>query len=155
MGPHVSNSTHSHNLFRFVRCYDPDMGLSVSCHFLRAKVTKWCVTDELDNRSTNFSPIQVIEDCKDSVMSVHVKGVEIVAGYVRIVISSSVANFFLRRCADGRLRTYDLRMGQLLEDYIGRKREFLWCKLLHSLNNLCVFQRQLHLLHCHTMETVS
>ncbi|KAL1927053.1 hypothetical protein VTP01DRAFT_5016 [Rhizomucor pusillus] len=55
-----------------------------------------------DCRSTNFSPIQVIEDCKDSVMSVHVKGVEIVAG-----------------CADGRLRTYDLRMGQLLEDYIG------------------------------------
>ncbi|KAI9483390.1 MAG: WD40-repeat-containing domain protein [Benjaminiella poitrasii] len=55
-----------------------------------------------DLRSNNFQPIQVIEDCKDSVMSVEVKGVEIVAG-----------------CADGKLRTYDLRKGELKEDYIG------------------------------------
>ncbi|RCH82329.1 hypothetical protein CU098_000683, partial [Rhizopus stolonifer] len=33
-----------------------------------------------DLRSSNFQPIQVIEDCKDSVMSVDVQGVEIVAG---------------------------------------------------------------------------
>ncbi|KAI8967291.1 WD40-repeat-containing domain protein [Mycotypha africana] len=55
-----------------------------------------------DLRSMNFQPIQVIEDCKDSVMSVEVKGPEIVAG-----------------CADGKLRTYDIRMGELKEDYIG------------------------------------
>ncbi|KAI8367555.1 WD40-repeat-containing domain protein [Radiomyces spectabilis] len=55
-----------------------------------------------DCKSSNFSPIQVIEDCKDSIMSIQVKGPEIVAG-----------------CADGRLRVFDLRMGQLSEDYIG------------------------------------
>lgn len=33
-----------------------------------------------DLRSSNFQPIQIIEDCKDSVMSVDIKGVEIVAG---------------------------------------------------------------------------
>lgn len=33
-----------------------------------------------DLRSSNFQPIQVIEGCKDSVMSIDVKGVEIVAG---------------------------------------------------------------------------
>ncbi|KAI8332177.1 WD40-repeat-containing domain protein [Choanephora cucurbitarum] len=55
-----------------------------------------------DLRSSNFQPIQVMEDCKDSVMSVDVRGPEIVAG-----------------CADGKLRTYDIRMGDLKEDYIG------------------------------------
>ncbi|KAI8087185.1 WD40-repeat-containing domain protein [Thamnidium elegans] len=55
-----------------------------------------------DLRSSNFQPIQVIEDCKDSIMSIDVKGVEIAAS-----------------CADGKLRTYDLRMGELKEDYIG------------------------------------
>lgn len=55
-----------------------------------------------DLRSQNFQPIQVIEDFKDSVMSIDLKGVEFVVG-----------------CADGRLRTYDLRMGELKEDYIG------------------------------------
>lgn len=33
-----------------------------------------------DLRSSNFQPIQVIEDCKDSVMSIDLKGVEFVAG---------------------------------------------------------------------------
>lgn len=33
-----------------------------------------------DIRSSNFQPIQVIEDFKDSVMSVDVQGVEIVTG---------------------------------------------------------------------------
>lgn len=55
-----------------------------------------------DLRSSNFQPIQVIEDCKDSVMSVQVVDAEIIAG-----------------CADGKLRTYDIRMGELKEDYIG------------------------------------
>lgn len=39
-----------------------------------------------DLRSSNFQPIQVIEDCKDSVMSVDVQGVEIIAGYVSLCI---------------------------------------------------------------------
>ncbi|ORE20159.1 WD40 repeat-like protein [Rhizopus microsporus] len=55
-----------------------------------------------DLRSMNLQPIQIIEDCKDSVMSVHIRDTEIIAG-----------------CADGRLRTYDIRKGELKEDYIG------------------------------------
>ncbi|KAI8888261.1 WD40 repeat-like protein, partial [Backusella circina FSU 941] len=55
-----------------------------------------------DLRSSNFQPIQILEDCKDSVMSLDVKETEIIAG-----------------CADGKLRTYDLRVGELKEDYIG------------------------------------
>ncbi|KAI9251943.1 WD40-repeat-containing domain protein [Phascolomyces articulosus] len=55
-----------------------------------------------DCRSSNFSPIQVLEDCKDTVMSIHVKDVEIIAG-----------------STDGKVRTYDLRNGRLSEDYIG------------------------------------
>ncbi|KAI7908151.1 WD40-repeat-containing domain protein [Cokeromyces recurvatus] len=77
-----------------------------------------------DLRSSNFQPIQVIEDCKDSVMSVEVKGVEIVAS-----------------CADGKLRTYDLRKGELKEDYIGpaitsaRLSKDKNCILVNSLDN--------------------
>lgn len=55
-----------------------------------------------DLRSGSFQPIQIIEDCKDSVMSVQVVDAEIIAG-----------------CADGKLRTYDIRMGDLKEDFIG------------------------------------
>lgn len=55
-----------------------------------------------DMRSSNQQAIQIIEDCKDSVMSVKIADVEIIAG-----------------SADGRLRTYDIRMGEVKEDYIG------------------------------------
>ncbi|CAM0140230.1 unnamed protein product [Umbelopsis sp. WA50703] len=44
----------------------------------------------------------ILEDCKDSVMSLQIVGVELIVG-----------------SADGRLRNYDIRMGQLHEDYIG------------------------------------
>jgi mitogen-activated protein kinase organizer 1 len=33
-----------------------------------------------DLRSSNFQPIQILEDCKDSVMSLDVKDAEIIAG---------------------------------------------------------------------------
>ncbi|KAI9315948.1 WD40-repeat-containing domain protein [Dichotomocladium elegans] len=55
-----------------------------------------------DCRSSNFQPIQVLEDSKDSVMSVQVRGAEIIAG-----------------STDGRVRVYDIRNGHLAEDYIG------------------------------------
>ncbi|KAI8575102.1 hypothetical protein K450DRAFT_263270 [Umbelopsis ramanniana AG] len=55
-----------------------------------------------DCRSQNTSPIQILEDCKDSVMSLLIRGAELIVG-----------------SADGRLRNYDIRMGQLQEDYIG------------------------------------
>lgn len=57
-----------------------------------------------DCRSSNLQAIQIIEDCKDSIVSIQVKNTEIIAG-----------------CADGKLRIYDLRQGQLYEDYIGSK----------------------------------
>ena len=51
-----------------------------------------------------MKPIQVLEDAKDSVTSVAVQGHEILSGSV-----------------DGRLRSYDLRMGMVKVDLIGRK----------------------------------
>ena len=50
-----------------------------------------------------MKPIQVLEEARDSVSSLHVVGHEIVTG-----------------CVDGRVRVYDLRMGMLFVDVIGR-----------------------------------
>lgn len=56
-----------------------------------------------DCKSQNTKPIQVLEEAKDSVSSLHVVGHEIVTGSV-----------------DGRIRIYDLRMGMIYTDVIGR-----------------------------------
>ncbi|KAI4262346.1 MAG: hypothetical protein L6R42_002478 [Xanthoria sp. 1 TBL-2021] len=55
-----------------------------------------------DCKSQSTKPIQVFEDSKDSVSSLHVLGHEIVTGSV-----------------DGKLRLYDLRMGMVFVDTIG------------------------------------
>ena len=51
-----------------------------------------------------MKPIQVLEEARDSVSSLHVQGHEIVTGSV-----------------DGSLRLYDLRMGMVFVDVIGRE----------------------------------
>lgn len=56
-----------------------------------------------DCKSQNMKPIQVLDEAKDSVSSVHVVGHEIITG-----------------CVDGRMRVYDLRMGMVYVDCIGR-----------------------------------
>ena len=56
-----------------------------------------------DCKSQSTKPIQVLEDARDSVSSLHVVGHEIVTGSV-----------------DGKMRVYDLRMGMLYVDTIGR-----------------------------------
>ena len=56
-----------------------------------------------DCKSSSMKPIQVLEEARDSVSSLHVVGHEIVTG-----------------CVDGRVRVYDLRMGMLFVDFIGR-----------------------------------
>lgn len=56
-----------------------------------------------DCKSSSMKPIQVLEEARDSVSSLHVVGHEIVTG-----------------CVDGRVRVYDLRMGMLFVDVIGR-----------------------------------
>jgi len=56
-----------------------------------------------DCKSQNRTPIQTLDEAKDSVTSVQVKDYEIITGSV-----------------DGRLRTYDLRAGQLTADVVGR-----------------------------------
>ncbi|KAG1146517.1 hypothetical protein G6F37_003503 [Rhizopus arrhizus] len=76
-------------------CFNDQSTVLISASF-DATIRLW------DLRSSNFQPIQVIEDCKDSVMSVHLRDTDIIAG-----------------CADGKLRTYDIRAGELKEDYIG------------------------------------
>ncbi|KAI4097419.1 MAG: hypothetical protein LQ339_006737 [Xanthoria mediterranea] len=55
-----------------------------------------------DCKSQSTKPVQVFEDSKDSVSSLHVLGHEIVTGSV-----------------DGKLRLYDLRMGMMYADTIG------------------------------------
>ncbi|KAL8700043.1 MAG: hypothetical protein Q9201_005666 [Fulgogasparrea decipioides] len=57
-----------------------------------------------DCKSQSTNPVQVFEDSKDSVSSLHVLGHEIVTGSV-----------------DGKMRLYDLRMGMMYVDTIGRK----------------------------------
>lgn len=56
-----------------------------------------------DCKSQSMKPIQVLEEAKDSVSSLHVVGHEIVTGSV-----------------DERIRIYDLRMGMVFVDVIGR-----------------------------------
>jgi mitogen-activated protein kinase organizer 1 len=56
-----------------------------------------------DSKSKSYQPIQVFSEAKDSISSLCVAGHEIVAGSV-----------------DGRVRTYDLRMGLRVEDMVGR-----------------------------------
>lgn len=56
-----------------------------------------------DCKSQSMKPIQVLEESRDSVSTLHVAGHEIVTGSV-----------------DGRIRIYDLRMGMIYADVIGR-----------------------------------
>lgn len=56
-----------------------------------------------DCKSQSHKSIQVFEESKDSVSSLHVAGHEIVTGSV-----------------DGRIRLYDLRMGMVYVDLVGR-----------------------------------
>ena len=56
-----------------------------------------------DCKSQSTKPIQIFEESKDSVSSLHVVGHEIVTGSV-----------------DGQIRIYDLRMGMVYVDVIGR-----------------------------------
>ena len=66
-----------------------------------------------DCKSQITKPIQVLEEARDSVSSLHVLGHEIVTGSV-----------------DGTVRVYDLRMGMMFVDVIGRKHALA---VLHSL----------------------
>ena len=58
-----------------------------------------------DCKSQSVKPIQVLEEAGDAVSSLHVVGHEVVTGSV-----------------DGRVRVYDLRMGMVFVDVIGRMR---------------------------------
>lgn len=55
-----------------------------------------------DVKSQNAKPIQVLEEAKDSISDILVRGHEVVAGSV-----------------DGRVRSYDLRMGRCVVDVLG------------------------------------
>lgn len=57
-----------------------------------------------DCKSQSTKPIQVFEESKDSVSSLHVLGHEIATGSL-----------------DGKMRIYDLRMGMAYTDTLGRK----------------------------------
>lgn len=56
-----------------------------------------------DLRAQNRAPIQILEEARDAVQTLHVDSTMIIAGSV-----------------DGHVRTYDLRKGELRSDYIGR-----------------------------------
>ncbi|OZJ06268.1 hypothetical protein BZG36_00821 [Bifiguratus adelaidae] len=55
-----------------------------------------------DCRSQNRAPIQILEEAKDSVMSLQLVGTDLVTG-----------------SADGKVRMYDIRMGKVVQDTIG------------------------------------
>ncbi|KAH7152438.1 WD40-repeat-containing domain protein [Dactylonectria estremocensis] len=55
-----------------------------------------------DTKSTSFKPIQVLAEARDAVTSIAVRGPEVVVGSV-----------------DGRVRSYDIRMGRCTTDVIG------------------------------------
>ena len=69
-----------------------------------------------DCKSQNVKPIQVLEEARDSVSAVWVGGHEVVTGSV-----------------DGRMRVYDLRMGMVFIDVVGRKRHPIRCFRFHPL----------------------
>ena len=84
-----------------------------------------------------MKPIQVLEEAKDSVSSLHVVGHEIVTGSV-----------------DERMRIYDLRMGMVFVDVIGRisshlffppTTPYLWPQLADQ--RLVYIRRPYHLYH--------
>lgn len=54
-----------------------------------------------------MKPIQILDEAKDSISSLHILGHEIAVG-----------------CVDGRARLYDLRMGFLSVDVLGRRCSF-------------------------------
>ncbi len=56
-----------------------------------------------DYKSQSTKPIQVLEDSRDSVSDLHIRGHEIMTGSV-----------------DGRTRLYDLRKGMVFVDSVGR-----------------------------------
>ncbi|KAH6655025.1 WD40-repeat-containing domain protein [Truncatella angustata] len=55
-----------------------------------------------DLKSGSFKPVQTLTEARDSVSAVVVRDAEIIAG-----------------CVDGRVRTYDVRMGRCVSDVIG------------------------------------
>lgn len=57
-----------------------------------------------DLKSQSHKPLMTLSEAKDSISSICVWGHEIFAG-----------------CVDGRVRTYDIRMGQVFVDLIGRE----------------------------------
>lgn len=78
-------------------------------------------------RSNSRAPIQILEEPKDSVTSLHMTQYEIVSG-----------------SADGYIRTHDIRMGVLIADLISRKLYiympyiiFIILKILFYLYILC------------------
>lgn len=58
---------------------------------------------ESQKRAQSRTPIQVLEEAKDAVQTLHVDATTIIAGSV-----------------DGYVRTYDLRKGELRADFVGR-----------------------------------
>lgn len=70
-----------------------------------------------DCKSQSTKPIQVLEEARDSVSTLHVVGHEICTGSV-----------------DGRVRLYDLRMGMVYVDVVGREHDDirLFSSIRHS-----------------------
>lgn len=76
-----------------------------------------------DCKSQSTKPIQVLEDSGDSVSSLDVLGHEIVTGSV-----------------DGKMRLYDLRMGMIYADVVGRKKSRYNGHLFRSLTTTSLGQ---------------
>jgi hypothetical protein len=67
-------------------------------------------------------PIQVLDEARDAVQTLHIGPTFIVSGSI-----------------DGHVRTYDLRMGELRSDFIGRACNMYLITVLHFISYYALF----------------
>ena len=85
---------------RFIWCHGETLGPSV-CTLSEFSLS-WRLTN-LYESAPQGQPIQVLDEARDAVQTLHVGPTFIVSGSI-----------------DGHVRTYDVRMGELRSDFIGR-----------------------------------
>lgn len=124
-----------------------------------------------DTRSRRFEPIQVLDEARDSVSSLKVAQHELLTGsaqctciqtsgsdphvsagsdglsrsqvWIYAVCSLFVHDCLAFRSVDGRVRRYDLRMGQLHVDFISSESSFSHLFNIHnSSNHYCHYESQ-------------
>lgn len=99
----ASGEGHYAHIQRITESISGSFDSTVRLWDLRLVSLENCKSQTLTGRSSqNRAPIQVLDEARDAVQTLHVGSTYILAGSV-----------------DGHIRTYDLRMGELRSDFIG------------------------------------